>query len=353
MTDPAKGTKAHSQREIFISHTSADRKLAEGLFSLLQTGCGVPSGRIFCTSVDGAGIETGEHFVKWIHEHIRQARLVLLLVTRRYYESLFCVAEMGAAWALERQVFPMVMPGLPRDAGAVMIGRETKRINSKGLDDLRDRIALLHPKWKEATGRWNEKRDEYLKTVEIHGRRQRGRARVRTVGRAILRVSFDPQHTGEMRYVGRPGRNPDQPARFYHFVVTNEGNVVARKCVGKLIDVQVRDADGSFVTYRDFAKPVILKWANETNWDPIDIEPNLPRPRRLDLCLVLESSPHILRLSNRKEFDGNVTDLAVGVYRFTIRVSAENAKPVQEVFVVEYVGMWDRVNVNQAGKDGP
>jgi hypothetical protein len=131
---------------IFISHASADKPIIDHFFDLVQTGCNIRLEDIFCTSIDGAGIETGSEFVDWIHRHIHFADLVILVVTPNYFASKFCVAEMGAAWALERNVFPMILPNMPRDIGAVMIGRQTAVIDQGGLDDLRDRDYECFPR---------------------------------------------------------------------------------------------------------------------------------------------------------------------------------------------------------------
>jgi len=45
---------------IFISHAVADKKLAEAFTKFLKEAIGVPAADIFCSSVDGHGIPTGE-----------------------------------------------------------------------------------------------------------------------------------------------------------------------------------------------------------------------------------------------------------------------------------------------------
>jgi len=148
---------------IFISHTSFDKIIIDDFFDLLQMGCDLRREEIFCSSVDGAGIETGKDFTDWIHANLEKSRIVILFLTENYYASRFCVAEMGAAWALDKEVFPLVVPGIERDPGAVMLGRQSALVDERGLDDLRDRIARQYPLASQATSRWSLKKDEFLR----------------------------------------------------------------------------------------------------------------------------------------------------------------------------------------------
>jgi hypothetical protein len=147
---------------IFISHASADKPIIDIFFDLLQTGCNLGLDDFACTSIDGAGIETGTDFVNWIHKHLIDAQLVIMVVTPNYYASKFCVAEMGATWILEKNVFPMVPPNLPRDIGVVMLGKQTSVIDERGLDDLYDQVNKLFPEIKKSTARWSLKKEEFL-----------------------------------------------------------------------------------------------------------------------------------------------------------------------------------------------
>jgi len=147
---------------IFISHAVVDKVIIDDFYDLLQMGCNLRREEIFCSSVDGAGIETGQDFTDWIHMALNKSELVILFLTENYYASRFCVAEMGAAWVLKKDVFPLVVPGIERDPGSVMLGRQSALVDERGLDDLRDRIAKHHPSASEATVRWGLKKEEFL-----------------------------------------------------------------------------------------------------------------------------------------------------------------------------------------------
>lgn len=152
--------------KIFVSHASADKPLVDELFDLLQTGCDLRLENLLCSSVEGAGVSTGDEFITWINTNLCSADLIILLLTPNYYASKFCLAEMGAAWALQKDVFPLVLPTLARDPGVLFLGRQAAHLDSPGLDDLRDRVSKYHSNAAERTARWSIKKKRFLEKVD-------------------------------------------------------------------------------------------------------------------------------------------------------------------------------------------
>jgi len=50
--------------KVFISHSVKDKELANAMVDLLQTGIGINTNDIFCSSVEGLGIPGGANFIK-------------------------------------------------------------------------------------------------------------------------------------------------------------------------------------------------------------------------------------------------------------------------------------------------
>lgn len=173
---------------VFLSHAGGDKPLVDGLFDLLQMGCDLRRTDLFCTSVEGAGIQTGSDFVRWIKANMGDAKLVVLVLTPNFYASRFCLAEMGAAWALEKDVFPLMTPDVARDPGVVFQGKQSARMDSTGLDELRDHVALFHPETAKATARWSLKKDDFLALV---GTVMPTLPKPATVDRALLAQEID------------------------------------------------------------------------------------------------------------------------------------------------------------------
>ncbi|MBN9397118.1 MAG: toll/interleukin-1 receptor domain-containing protein [Candidatus Melainabacteria bacterium] len=152
---------------IFISHNEQDKPLADAFVDLLQTGLSIHQDQIFCTSLKGLGIPKGKTFEAFIKEKIKNARFVIALLTPLYYESYFCMCELGASWVLEPNFFPMLVPPLTyRDLKAVLANMQAAKINdASDLDMLRDALVedkIGNPK----VQRWNVKRDEFIKKFD-------------------------------------------------------------------------------------------------------------------------------------------------------------------------------------------
>lgn len=97
---------------IFISHSKKDKTLADCLVDLIETGIGISAQDIFCTSLEGLGIPAGVNFVDFIKEKIQNPELVILLLTRNYFYSQFCLCELGVVWILGHKIIPLLTPPL-------------------------------------------------------------------------------------------------------------------------------------------------------------------------------------------------------------------------------------------------
>jgi hypothetical protein len=152
-----------SDSHIFLSHADADKELANKLADLLSLGCAVPTKRIFCTSLDGQKIPAGKSFPDFIREKIQNPVIVIVLITPSYLASEFCLCELGATWAMQHNLFPLIVKPAERSKmKGVLTGIQIEKIeDEEGLDNLRDRIKETMG-CEESTGRWNAKRDTFL-----------------------------------------------------------------------------------------------------------------------------------------------------------------------------------------------
>ncbi|MWW25020.1 toll/interleukin-1 receptor domain-containing protein [Algibacter lectus] len=99
--------------KIFISHSSKDILLVESFVKhILRLGLDIPASRIFCTSMEGHGIRSGEYIPDRLKTEIQLASLALLFISDNYKKSEICLNEVGAAWAsLEKtNVIPILLP---------------------------------------------------------------------------------------------------------------------------------------------------------------------------------------------------------------------------------------------------
>ena len=154
-------------KRIFISHAVKDKALADALVDLLVTGIGVRNDSIFCSSIEGLGIRKGEDFVKFIKDKLENPAVVILLLSPNYFNSVFCVCELGASWALSLKIKPFLVPPLNyTDMKDVLTGIQAGNIlDAPDLSDLRDDVIKILKLPGLATSRWEIKRDLFLETL--------------------------------------------------------------------------------------------------------------------------------------------------------------------------------------------
>lgn len=156
-------------KSVFISHAVKDRDLAQALVSLIEEGVGVPEAEIFCSSLQGYGIPTGEQFVDYIKAQLQGPKVVVLLLTPAYFESKFCLSELGAAWAMSHALYPILVPPLQyADVKDVLLGTQVSKIDDEiGYNQLRDHLQKEVQCNGASNTKWDTKRRAFLKALEV------------------------------------------------------------------------------------------------------------------------------------------------------------------------------------------
>jgi len=156
-----------TSKEIFISHSASNKILADKLVDLLETGIGISDSDIFCSSLEGLGIPSGTNFINFIHKQISNPQVVILLLTPEYYNSSFCLCELGASWILSHNIIPLLVPPLKySDIKAVLTGVQVHKIEQKSdLNEMQNElISTLKIKGK-SFARWEVKRDKFIEGI--------------------------------------------------------------------------------------------------------------------------------------------------------------------------------------------
>jgi hypothetical protein len=157
-------TRAGSGGKLFISHASVDKSIADALADLLRLGTDLPRKRILCTSLPGMGIPEGEdNYIEYLRQHLRDATLVIPLMTPAFFDSEACLVELGAVWGMSLPAFPVVVPPatfaqLERILGKVQCGRIDQ---AASLARLKDRVGKAFDV-DAPSDAWEQKRDEFL-----------------------------------------------------------------------------------------------------------------------------------------------------------------------------------------------
>lgn len=155
-----------SEKRLFISHSSADKELAGALVNLIETGIGLSSDDIFCSSLEGLGVNSGLDFVSDIKAEIQKPEAVLLLVSSNYLSSRFCMFELGAAWAMSHNILPILVPPVTySDLPSVMSHIQSDIVDTKGHLNRFASQLLEYMKIKPRLERWETERDLFLKRL--------------------------------------------------------------------------------------------------------------------------------------------------------------------------------------------
>lgn len=155
------------KKSVFISHAVKNKELADQLVDLLETGVGISDSEIFCSSLEGLGIPSGVNFVEFIKEKILNPKVVILLISQDYIQSQFCLAELGATWALSHKVVPILVPPLEyKDIKAVLTGIQLVRVNDRdGLNQMQSDLLEHLSISGKPFARWESKRNKFIKSI--------------------------------------------------------------------------------------------------------------------------------------------------------------------------------------------
>jgi hypothetical protein len=112
------------------------------------------------------GVPPGENFVQFIRSQIQSPRIVLMVITRNYLQSKFCLCEMGACWALSHKGIPLLVDpmGFEDLDGVVTATQAVKLSDPLAMSELKDFIAeQLNLSVNSAI--WERKRDGFIAAI--------------------------------------------------------------------------------------------------------------------------------------------------------------------------------------------
>lgn len=156
--------------KIFISHSHKDHVIVGKFIDLvLDNGLNIDTvNMVYCTSLDGSKPKTGIDFKNSIKEGLVTAPVVLQFLSKGYKSSEVCLNEMGAAWVLSDNVFPLVIDGEQYDVGFIHGTNQQAQLHNKSdilklTDELKD-IGLWGGNVKIT--RLNSKIDEFVTFIK-------------------------------------------------------------------------------------------------------------------------------------------------------------------------------------------
>lgn len=161
-------------KKIFISHAAADAEVAKLFVNMLVLGIGVKASEIFCSSITGMSIPTGENFKDYIKQQIQEPTVVIALLSPQYAASQFCMSELGASWAMSHTLLPLIFPTSKfSDFGGVLSNIQITQISdavalSGFMDTLKTKLKakVSSALWQGALNNFIEQLPEALKGIK-------------------------------------------------------------------------------------------------------------------------------------------------------------------------------------------
>ena len=98
--------------EIFISHSSQDKLIADALTDLLKNALPVDPQAIRCTSVEGHKLPVGSRTGDRLREELLNAKCFIALLTPHSLSSTWVLFELGARWGRDHHLAPIIAAGL-------------------------------------------------------------------------------------------------------------------------------------------------------------------------------------------------------------------------------------------------
>ena len=155
-------------KAIFISHASKDSRIVdEFIDSVLRLSCCFSPKEIAYTSREDTGVRAGDKIDEYIRDNIKCAKIVLLMISDNYRQSEVCLNEMGAAWALNKEIIQVLLPGTSFNqlGWLISLNKAIKINDQESLDALFDRICTCFEIGKN-TVEWNRNKTKFLSFCE-------------------------------------------------------------------------------------------------------------------------------------------------------------------------------------------
>ncbi|UYY99650.1 TIR domain-containing protein [Peribacillus frigoritolerans] len=153
--------------KIFISHSSKDEIFCTAFVDFLE-GIGIPEDMILYTSSPRHGIPGDENIFKYLRNHIAEGITVFYMLSDNYYQSPYCLNEMGAAWITQNDFSTFLLPNFTEGIKGV-IDSDIKAYTLSVPYDLISLKAKLTKQFnlKVSDGKFEDLKSKLLNSVSV------------------------------------------------------------------------------------------------------------------------------------------------------------------------------------------
>ncbi len=145
-------TQGEHALKVFVSHSSADQKIAAAFVDLLRAALPLVPGDIRCTSVDGYKLTPGTETDEQLRREVLESQAFVALLSRTSIKSIYVIFEFGARWGAKGNPAPVMVGGLrPSDLKPPLSGIHAVNGASEGdlhqlIETFANRLGLASEK---------------------------------------------------------------------------------------------------------------------------------------------------------------------------------------------------------------
>lgn len=161
--------------KIFITHSRQDEKYASCLVDFLED-IGLSQEHLFCPSVPEYGFPLNQDIYEYLKKQFQTHNLhVIFILSNNYYQSVYCLIEMGVAWILQSKYTTVLLPSfkVKEIQGAIPPLRLRSDLKlDADLTDLKIELERLKDDLLQEFGlpairdlHWREKRDKFITAI--------------------------------------------------------------------------------------------------------------------------------------------------------------------------------------------
>ncbi len=158
------------RNQIFISHRTTDAPVADIIKDFL-VNTGIPNENVFCSSLPGNDVN--EKISPEVKERLKLCTIIILILSKDYYESPYCLNEAGIAWYLDEVTsIPIGMPEIDHNKmiGFLNSDYKLRRLDNDGdisymYDTAQEKLQAEHKKHSvitQETKKLKEKYSDYI-----------------------------------------------------------------------------------------------------------------------------------------------------------------------------------------------
>ncbi|MEI4801999.1 toll/interleukin-1 receptor domain-containing protein [Bacillus sp. FJAT-51639] len=155
-----------AKHRLFISHASADKKVCDAFVNLLEE-LGVPEEEILYSSSSRHGIPGDMDIFEYLKSNISNGITVYYMLSDNYYQSAYCLNEMGAAWVTQNDSSTFILPNFTVGIkGVIDSNRKAYKLSDPvELIQLKNKI-LKEFGGKISEGKWETVKSEFLEAIK-------------------------------------------------------------------------------------------------------------------------------------------------------------------------------------------